>query len=124
MNTRKCIVCNETKNLETDFYKIGDPKKKIYYRTKCKPCFCKLNAKYRDQNLLYYENNFDLLPEDVKLKIVLLCLENHNLNYISQTVRCKYNTIWYGLKSNEIENFAIRYVRLNPNNKYGIAVKT
>ncbi len=123
METRKCIVCNEVKNLKTDFYKMYSKKKNIYYRYKCKPCFCKSNSKYRDKDLLYFENDFDLLPEDVKLKIVLLCLENHNLNYISQTVKCKYNTIWYGLKSNQVEDFGIQYIRENPNNIYGIAVK-
>ena len=122
MATRKCIVCNQVKNLENDFYKIHGVKK-IYYRTKCKPCFCKSNAKYRDRNLLYFVNNFDLLPEDVKLSVVLLCLKNHSLNYISQTVKCKYNTLYYGLKSNQIENFGIKYIRENPNNEYGIAVR-
>jgi hypothetical protein len=122
MNTRKCKICNETKNLETGFYKTGGSKK-IYYRTQCISCFCKSNTKYRDKNLLYYENNFDLLPKDVKLSVVLLCLENHTLNYIAKTARCKYNTLWYGLKSNQIENFGIRYIRKNPNNIYGIAIK-
>ena len=122
MNSRKCNSCNKIKNLKTDFYKIQG-EKKIYYRTKCKPCFCIWNSKYRDQNLLYYGNDFDDLPEDIKLQIVLLCLENHSIKYISEQVKCKYNTIWYGLKSNQIEDFAISYVNENPNNIYGIAVK-
>jgi len=111
------------KNLKTDFYKINGGKK-IYYRLKCKLCFCIMNSKYRDKNLLYYENDFDELPHDVKLKVVLLCLENHRLKYIAEQVKCKYNILWFGIKSKQIENFAIKYVRENPNNEHGIAIKT
>ena len=122
METRICKECKNEKNLKTDFYEIPI-KKKIYYRRYCKPCYCLLNGKYRDKDLIYFENDFDELPYDVKLRVLLLCLENHSLKYIAQQVKCKYNTLWFGIKSKQIENFAVQYVRENPNNKYNIAIK-
>ncbi len=122
METRTCKECKKTKDLKNEFYKLHI-KKKIYYRRFCKPCYCLLNSKYRDKNLIYYENDFDDLPYDVKLQVLLLCLENHSLKYIAQQVKCKYNTIWFGWKSNKIEKYAFQYVIENPNNKYGISIK-
>lgn len=120
---RKCNVCNEVKNLDKDFYKIRDIKKE-YYRKKCKVCFCKNQfLKYRDKDLLYHDNNFDDLPKEIKLSVILLCLENHNLKYISKIIKCKYNTLYYAYKSKQLENFATNYARENPNNIYGIAIK-
>tara|TARA_R110000772_G_scaffold252184_1_gene367437 strand:- start:738 stop:1166 length:429 start_codon:yes stop_codon:yes gene_type:complete len=122
---RKCKKCNFEGIADGYFYKTGYKKKnnKFGYQSICKKCYTKRNNENRDKELEHYENDFDNLPEDVKIKIVLLRLETTNIKYIAKTVKCKYNMLWYANRARQIEKFSKYYIRINPNNKYGLRMR-
>ena len=107
-NIRKCKKCNFEGEVSLYFYKTG---KVNSYRHTCKKCYSNENSKNRDKDLLYHENDFDDLPTEIKIKIFKLSLENSNIKKIARDVKCKYNMLWYAIKSKQVENFAKLYYR-------------
>jgi hypothetical protein len=110
---RKCKKCNEIKDLKNDFYKTGIKKtnREFSYQYICKKCYCKRQRNNTDNDIKYFETDFDDLPTEIKLKIVQLSLENRNIKKIAKDTKCKYMTIWYAVKSKQIQKFNELYIR-------------
>ena len=110
---RKCKKCNEIKNLKNDFYKTGNKKKNgdFSYQYTCKNCYCKRQRDNTDNDIKYFETDFEDLPKEIKLKIFHLTIEHKNIKEIARQSKCKYNMIWYAVKSKQIEKFAKLYYR-------------
>ena len=110
---RKCKKCNIVKILQNDFYKTGNKKKNgdLSYQYTCKNCYCKRQLDNADKNIKYYENDFDDLPTEIKIKLFKLSLENTNIKAIARDVKCKYNMLWYAIQSKQIQKFGDKFYR-------------
>ena len=112
METRKCKVCKEIKNLENEFYKTGYTKKNgdLSYQNICKKCFSKRNIDNRDKDIEHFENDFDYLPRDIKTKIALLSVDNTSIKEIATKSKCKYQMVWYAKKAKQIQKYYKRHI--------------
>jgi hypothetical protein len=109
INIRKCKKCNFEGQVNIYFYKTG---KGNSYRYICKKCYLKKQNDNTDNDIKYFETDFEDLPKEIKLKIFHLTIEHKNIKEIARQSKCKYNMIWYAVKSKQIEKFAKLYFRI------------